>query len=315
MVDTIRPSLTSDVIVRLQIFSGRPDPTWKLSEPQVEELTALISALHDVTDLKPPAVAGRLDYRGFVVTADAREDLAPEQVLLIHGGIIDRQRFTLNIVDKDNTVELFLLSTAPPSKVDPSLLKRVKAAVHFTPPFLPILKQAPVKDGGSRKPIGQKKTAGGTCRPQYDPHKWDSKSHISTNHCYNYATDVMKDNGAIPGEGGGTPCCSSDNTTTCESITNAAILDLLKSVANTAAPPDGHYVALAVQPAGTAQRDFHFYRRDCNGFWSHKVGKSPVSNLDNSNNPITDPSICDRGTYTVFCGYFSCDPTKVKIGL
>ena len=58
---------------------------------------------------------------------------------------------------------------------------------------------------------------------------------------------------------------------------------------------------------------FHWYRRDCNGFWSHKVGNSPARNVDESGQTIVDPQACDRGTYSVFCGFFICDPTIVTV--
>jgi hypothetical protein len=66
-------------------------------------------------------------------------------------------------------------------------------------------------------------------------------------------------------------------------------------------PGEGWYVALAVRPG----HDCHWYRQDANGCWSHKPGVDEATNLDNSKNIITDPSLtsCDRGPYTDFCGF------------
>jgi hypothetical protein len=59
-------------------------------------------------------------------------------------------------------------------------------------------------------------------------------------------------------------------------------------------------IALVIDP-GT---DYHWYRKDKNGKWTHKPGGTAATNLDNSGNPITDPETANRGGYTDFCGYF-----------
>ena len=52
--------------------------------------------------------------------------------------------------------------------------------------------------------------------------------------------------------------------------------------------------------------DFHWYRKNAEGFWSHKPGGTAVRNIDNSGVIIHDPETCDRGGYTEFCGYRYC---------
>ena len=59
--------------------------------------------------------------------------------------------------------------------------------------------------------------------------------------------------------------------------------------------------------------DFHWYRQNADGTWSHKPGQGPVTNLDASGEIIYDPQICNRdndddGTgysYDVFVGYYA----------
>lgn len=42
-------------------------------------------------------------------------------------------------------------------------------------------------------------------------------------------------------------------------------------------------------------RDYHFYRQNPDGTWSHKLGrKGEVQNVDASGNIIYDPETCDR---------------------
>lgn len=58
-----------------------------------------------------------------------------------------------------------------------------------------------------------------------------------------------------------------------------------------------HQVALVIWPGV----DYHWYRLDKDGKWSHKPGRTPATNLDNSGNLINDPRTADRGNYTEFC--------------
>lgn len=50
--------------------------------------------------------------------------------------------------------------------------------------------------------------------------------------------------------------------------------------------------------------DYHWYRRDEDGTWSHKPGSTPISTTDASGNIIYDPQSCDRGAYDTFLGYY-----------
>ena len=70
-----------------------------------------------------------------------------------------------------------------------------------------------------------------------------------------------------------------------------------------------------VCPAGTykvalvaSDSDYHWYRQDSDGLWSHKRGLNPVERTDYSGNLIIDPYIADRGTYTEFLGYYAVTP-------
>ena len=58
--------------------------------------------------------------------------------------------------------------------------------------------------------------------------------------------------------------------------------------------------------------DFHFYRQDSNGYWSHKQGNGEVINVDGINERITDPKECIRIhpdnpalNYEVFIGFYA----------
>ena len=59
------------------------------------------------------------------------------------------------------------------------------------------------------------------------------------------------------------------------------------------------YVAVATSPKWN---DFHFYRQDSTGCWSHKVGHSEVTNLDDMDHIIASPESAKVGDYMV-CAY------------
>lgn len=66
--------------------------------------------------------------------------------------------------------------------------------------------------------------------------------------------------------------------------------------------------------------DYHFYRQDSNGYWSHKPGSTNVTNKDAAGRFIYDPHLASRHypktglDYKNFCGYFCLPATKpIKI--
>lgn len=52
------------------------------------------------------------------------------------------------------------------------------------------------------------------------------------------------------------------------------------------------------------QADYHFYRRNRDGSWSHRMPGMPPTRVDAAGIPIRDPRKADRGDYKRFIGYF-----------
>jgi len=50
--------------------------------------------------------------------------------------------------------------------------------------------------------------------------------------------------------------------------------------------------------------DYHWYRQNLNGTWSHKKGRAKVSKVDAKGKVIHNPQECNRGIYTEFGGFF-----------
>jgi len=143
--------------------------------------------------------------------------------------------------------------------------------------------------------------------PQYEPEKWNDNNGIQfNNNCYNYACNIRAGTYAQPGKASGNMYSSTD----CPEVTEGAVSDgLTVQDCDQRCPNCCHKVALVVAPGW----DYHWYRQDDNGLWSHKLGGTPATNLDNSGNPISNPRTADRGPYTVFCGCFCVCKCEVKI--
>ena len=87
-------------------------------------------------------------------------------------------------------------------------------------------------------------------------------------------------------------------------VTDCAALDLtIEEVdSNAYVCQDGEWlIALAFAP----DSDYHWYRKDDDGTWSHKPGITAISRVDKSYNIIYDPKECDRGEYYEFMGYYA----------
>lgn len=58
--------------------------------------------------------------------------------------------------------------------------------------------------------------------------------------------------------------------------------------------------------------DYHFYRQNTDGTWSHKQGGSYVVTEDDDGEKIIDPRYCNRGGYDTFVGFFLIK-RKIKV--
>ena len=137
------------------------------------------------------------------------------------------------------------------------------------------------------------------CAPLYEPQWWNDGGQIqSNNNCYNYGSNYRTDTFAQPGRATGAMYTL---PISCASVRPAAQVDELIDTpgANNKCPKEGHLVTLVVAPGW----DFHWYRKGRNGYWTHKPGPTPVTNLDNNGVIIPDPRTADRGAYTDFCTF------------
>jgi RHS repeat-associated protein len=164
-----------------------------------------------------------------------------------------------------------------------------------------------------RDPFGLKEQQTPTSYPDspaYEPDRWnDPRTQYSTN-CYAYAANDPDGHPLgtkpQPGEESG----QMFTQLTGDNVAAAAERDGMTRAPGPV-PKDGYYlVALVIAPGV----DYHWYRQDNDGSWSHKPGHTKATNLDNSGNPITNPENADRGIYSEFYGYFYVPEGGIKTG-
>lgn len=143
-----------------------------------------------------------------------------------------------------------------------------------------------------------------------DLHRWNTEDMQDCNNCYNYATNHPSGNLAQPGWASG---IMNSTPYTCGGVIAGAEGDGLTFAGHTLdearsrCGPDCCLVALV-----NSGFDYHWYREDANGTWSHKQGSLPARNTDAMGNPITDPAMANHQyggpreparNYDVLCGF------------
>lgn len=124
--------------------------------------------------------------------------------------------------------------------------------------------------------------------------------------CYTYALGIPEHGHACPGSlhrGQGNKETMDKADITAKNIFNRLVKDGLRPIESTELKKQG---ALNVIAACVSDKDdYHFYRMHRNNTWSHQKGYGgPISEFDNGDDMIFDPSIADRGRYKEFLGYF-----------
>ena len=152
---------------------------------------------------------------------------------------------------------------------------------------------------------------------EYEPSLWNISSVMPYVNCYSYAFNNQM-NWMNPGS-------NSIGTITQASISRENILTYIQAdaaqlgfvfeeIAYDACCTSGSYkVALVIDP-GT---DYHWYRQNPDGTWSHKPGRSAVVNHDASGQLIYNPQIANRDysdiNYTDFVGFYRITPLNYTV--
>jgi hypothetical protein len=165
--------------------------------------------------------------------------------------------------------------------------------------------------------------------PRYEPHKYNRHKGIQESHnCYAYGLDWLelpdskdctKDACPIgypqPGRASGYPKWSKVKGKRCPDLV-ARIMGEVPGVTFstfTARCPKG---TRKIAPVIDENEDYHFYRQDADGWWSHKPGSTRVTRRDATKRLIYDPLLAARQYdksglhYKQFCGYMCVPATR-----
>ncbi len=165
--------------------------------------------------------------------------------------------------------------------------------------------------------------------PAYQPDKYNRHRGIKESHnCYTYALNYLdlpsskqctKTSCPLPfpqpGRASGYPKWSNVKGKRCPDLIARIMGDVPGSSVSTfeAKCPVGKRKIAVV---ADEDEDYHFYRQDSNGYWSHKPGATEVIHRDATNRLIYDPELASRYYpssglhYDHFCSYLCVPSTK-----
>jgi hypothetical protein len=330
------------VRVTIDIYSGRPNPTFLLDENEAREIVRQLAAEPD-TATSEEVSTGILGYRGMILELeeDQATKLALPRRLRVGGGVAKREARGLELAQRliERAGKLTPAVKGDFGKLgvyDEKALKQLvgeellqvesraaelnsASASIASADSMPVEQFAAQEEGTfsiqSAAPVlgRDASTWGaytvGSCSVEasaFNPGFWNTNSTVRwNNNCYNYANNKRTDTFAQPGKATG----AQTSTMACTNVSNAAVSDgqvLYPNCAASGVPR--YYVALVVAP----NQDYHWYRYQSNGYWGHKPGSTNAKNTDNSGVVITNPQTANRGIYTQFCGYYT-SPTTAQI--
>jgi hypothetical protein len=296
--------------VTIDIFSGRPNPSFVMVGPESDEVLKQVSRNRGVIADRDAGYAG-LGYRGVHVELLSDEVAGtlnlPADFKIGGGGATDDGRsFDLaeRLIRSMRKFESTSSVTDRPLEFNEDLEKYILEQFNA---LAPLHGQTTNDGGGGPQPALEDVT----CmieKGKFNPGFWNVPNVQPYNNCYNYASNFRTNTFAQPGKGAGSQYAA----LTCPEVTRAALADGCHRRFDCFPDPEKPrwLVALVVAPG----RDYHWYRIQQEGFWGHKPGSTPAKNTDNNGAVITSPETCARAPYTDFCGYFySCTTQQHRI--
>jgi hypothetical protein len=283
--------------ITIDVFSGRKNPVVVVKGRQAERIYERLRPSRRVARMLPMPES-TLGYRGLIIEASGARGL-PRIFRLANGDVLGAR---LSHRASDENFEQYLVRES-------GVLRGLKLGNAFSATLLKeIARFRETREKCKHRPPRWPHREHCHCAPLYEPQWWnDGGQKQGNNNCYNYSTNYRSDTFAQPGLAAG----AEYTALTCASVRPAAIADDLIDApsANNRCPKEGHLVALVIAPGW----DFHWYRKGRNGYWSHKPGSTPATNVDNSGQLIPDPRTADRGPYTNFCTFMIVMHGHIKI--
>ncbi len=104
------PKKTRSVTVTAHVFSGVPDPTWRLNRHQIAELADRIDGLQPISMDQPWEQPSKLGYRGFTIRVKQRG--TSDKKLFVYDNVMDLGKRLGTRKDSGQSLERWLLETA-----------------------------------------------------------------------------------------------------------------------------------------------------------------------------------------------------------
>jgi hypothetical protein len=306
--------------ITADIFSGRPNPEWIITNDQ--EARAMLKEIaknRSVLAQAAPTTVG-LGFRGLSVEPLSDEltkdyDLPTTMYVAPGSGISNTKATEIaeRLISSMSSAEIspesdFVEAGGLPlnEMLQSFLQQQLETTNRVSVPDVEGLSQVTSMDA----PIEIAATCTYDTSP-YNPGFWNNDPNICRrNNCYNYASNKRTDTFAQPGQG----CGHIYTAINCAEVTRGALCDGLHRRYDCFPDSESprYLVALVIAP-GPGFNDFHWYRLMREGYWAHKPGSTVVRNVDNSGRVIFDPATCNRGPYSIFCGYFyTCRSQRIR---
>lgn len=275
--------------VKLRLFSGWPNPEWTIGDTESRKLVRDITNLQQIVS-EMPRPKPRLGYRGLTITLVTGEK-APVTIDIYNQWVVDN-RFEVARLDAKRQLENMIFKTAP--KEVARLFKQMSFSAITA-------MGTEVQIAGLNPPDSAKI---GCANGPSAPGSKDWILHAGYNNCYNYANDVLNidewSSSALPGTLTKMPA----TTVTAQvkaKLRTAITADGLTRVASNTVPAgcpaaNKHYMVVILRhhPSAAAVKDFHCFRLDTDGTWSHKDASGIPRNTDDAGaNPNTGDIITD----------------------
>lgn len=291
--------------ITADIFSGRENPVWEVAGDEAQSLLQEISRNQDAVGALDEGYQG-LGYRGLIVEGMADNVTTkygvPSTFRLAHGS----NAKGLEIGDR--IASSMLKAGVVDEGLHKLLVEQLQALGAATGDSLTESDQSGTEAAAQAE--AKKPTVAVTCQIElgtFNPGFWNNPAHIGKNNCYNYASNRRTDTFAQPGRATGHQA----SVMACANVTAGAISDGLHHRFNCfpASESPRWLMALVVAPGF----DYHWYRKQKEGFWGHKPGGTAARNVDNNGHIVLNPETAARAPYTNFCGYFyACKSQKIK---
>ncbi|HEX8736064.1 MAG TPA: hypothetical protein VF721_12125 [Pyrinomonadaceae bacterium] len=127
LIAAATPVNVKNAKVTLQIYSGRENPSWSLSEKQIDEMLAL---LKDLPKAKPGDLQDGLGYQGFQVQLTENATKKTHEIVVNKGRILYKTaEADAYYADRDRRLEKFLLKSGD-SHLDDKLSKSIEDEIE-----------------------------------------------------------------------------------------------------------------------------------------------------------------------------------------